>query len=73
MGESNGGSKVAIFLAGVGLGAIVALLFAPTSGEEARKLISRKADESRRYVSEKGRAVRRQAEGLVGKAKDLVV
>jgi gas vesicle protein len=73
MSENDGSSKVAIFLAGIGLGAIVALLFAPTSGREARRLISRKADEGRDYVSAKSRAVRRQAEELAEKAKDLVV
>jgi len=73
MSETGTGSKVGIFLAGVGLGAIVALLFAPTSGEEARRIISRKADEGRDYVSSKSRALRRQAEELAEKAKGLVV
>ena len=66
------GSKLGIFLAGLGVGAVVALLFAPTSGEEAREFLSKKADEGRDYVTAKGRQFRRQAEGLVDKARDLV-
>jgi len=72
MSESNAGSKAAYFLAGLGVGAIIALLFAPTSGEEAREYIGRKAGEGRDYVSSRGREIRRQAEELVEKAKDLV-
>ncbi len=73
MGDnSNGGSKMVYFLAGLGVGAIMALLFAPQSGEETREYLSRKADESREYVSGRGRELRRQAEELVEKAKDLV-
>ncbi|HEV2425436.1 MAG TPA: YtxH domain-containing protein [Terriglobia bacterium] len=72
MSDNNGGSKVVYFLAGLGIGAIVALLVAPQSGEETRDYLSRKADESREYVSGRGRELRRQAEGLVDKAKDMV-
>ncbi|HUI40668.1 MAG TPA: YtxH domain-containing protein [Terriglobia bacterium] len=72
MSESNAGSKAAYFLAGLGVGAIIALLFAPASGEEAREFLGKKADEGREYVSARGREVRRQAEELVEKAKDLV-
>jgi gas vesicle protein len=70
--ESNGGSKLGFFLAGLGIGAILALLFAPASGEEAREYLGRKANEGRDYVTGKGRELQRQAEELVDKAKDLV-
>ena len=72
MSDSNGGSKFTFFLAGLGIGALLALLFAPRSGEETRELLGRKADEGREYMTTKGREVRRQAEELVEKAKDLV-
>ena len=67
------GSRLGIFLAGLGVGAVAALLLAPTSGEETREYIGKKADEGRDYVTAKGRHIRRQAEGLVDKAWDLVV
>lgn len=72
MNENNGGSKMVYFLAGLGIGAIVALLYAPQSGDETREYLTRKADQSRDYVSGRGRELRRQAEELVEKAKDLV-
>lgn len=70
--ENNGASRLAFFLAGMGIGAILALLFAPKSGEETRELIGKKAGEGREYVAAKGRVLREQAEELVEKAKDLV-
>ncbi|HEY6292306.1 MAG TPA: YtxH domain-containing protein [Terriglobia bacterium] len=72
MSENNTGSKLTFFLAGLGVGAILALLFAPASGEESRRFLSDRADEGREYVTGKGREIRQQAEELVEKAKDLV-
>jgi gas vesicle protein len=56
----------------MGIGAAVALLFAPQSGEETRKQIAEKAQEGKDYVASKGRDIRRQAEDLVDQGKDLV-
>jgi len=72
MSENNGGSNFAFFLAGLGIGALLALLFAPRSGEETRTLIAQKAGESKDFVATKGKEFRRQAEELVDKGKDLV-
>jgi gas vesicle protein len=72
MSNDNGGSKVAFFLAGMGIGAILALLFAPKSGEETREYIAQKAGEGRDYMTAKGRELRKQAEEAVDKAKDVV-
>ena len=70
--NSNFGSNVGCFLAGLGIGAVIALLFAPASGDESRDFLGRKADESREYVTARGREIRRQAEELVERAKELV-
>ena len=72
MGDDKGGSNIAFFLAGLGLGALAALLFAPRSGEETREYIAQKASEGKDYVATKGRELRRQAEELVEKGKDVV-
>ncbi|HKS94909.1 MAG TPA: YtxH domain-containing protein [Terriglobia bacterium] len=72
MGDNNGGSNFAFFLAGLGIGAIFALLFAPKSGEETREYLAQKAGEGRDYVASKGREFRRQAEDLVERGKDIV-
>src|SRR5262245_35636157 len=72
MAEDNGGSNFAFFLAGLGIGALLALLFAPKSGEETRNLIAQKANEGRVYVTTRGKELRRQAEELVEQGKDIV-
>ena len=70
--EGNGGSNFGFFLAGLGMGAILALLFAPRSGKETREYIAGKAEEGRDYVKARTDDLRREAEGAVEKGKDLV-
>lgn len=54
MGENNSGSdKVLFFLAGAGIGAVVALLLAPKSGRETRDMIARTATDGREFLSSK--------------------
>ncbi|MBZ5563509.1 MAG: YtxH domain-containing protein [Acidobacteriia bacterium] len=72
MAECGVGTKVSFFLAGMGIGAVVMLLFAPKSGEETRKYISDKAGEGRDYVAARGRELRKQAEGIVDRGKEVV-
>ncbi len=70
MSENNGGSKLAFFLAGAGIGAILALLFAPKSGKETRDFLTQKAEESRDYLTTKSREIREQAGDLVDRGKE---
>ena len=72
MSEDNGGSQVGFFLAGLGIGAVVALLLAPRSGKETREFIVQKAEEGRDFVVAKSEEIRKQAEDAVEKGKDLV-
>jgi len=72
MSDNNGGSKAAFFLAGAGIGAILALLFAPKTGQETRDYIAQRANESRDRVTEKSREYRDRAEGYVDKARGTV-
>jgi len=72
MANCNAGTKVGYFLAGVGIGAVVALLFAPKSGKETRKFIADKAGKGKDYVAAKGRGLRKQADELVDKGKEVV-
>jgi gas vesicle protein len=53
MADNNGGDKFLYFLAGAGIGAVFALLFAPKSGRETRELIARTATDSRDFVTNK--------------------
>lgn len=72
MSENNGASNLGFFLAGLGIGAILALLFAPKSGKETRDYIAQKAEEGKDFVKTKTEELRRQAEDAVEKGKDLV-
>src|SRR5215831_18477910 len=55
MGENSGGGgdKFLFFVAGAGIGAVLALLFAPKSGRETRELIARTANDSRDFLTSK--------------------
>lgn len=57
MAREQESSPVVWFLAGAAVGAAIALLFAPASGREARRYISRKAEESRDALVDAGREV----------------
>jgi gas vesicle protein len=69
MGESNAGSKVSFFLVGLGIGALVGILFAPKSGEETREFLTQKAEEGKEYAQRKARELRERAEDLVERSK----
>ena len=63
------GSKVSFFLVGLGIGALVGILFAPRSGEETREYLSHKAEEGREYAQRKARELRERADDLVERGK----
>ena len=72
MAEDNGGSKFVYFLAGVGFGALLGILFAPQSGEETRRMIAEKAEESKDYLLQKGREVKQQTSEYIDRGKEAV-
>jgi gas vesicle protein len=73
MSESNVGSKVSFFLVGLGIGAMVGILFAPKSGEETREYLAQKADEGREYAQRKARELRERAEDVLERGKSVAV
>ncbi len=72
MAHCSVSTKAAYFIAGAGIGAAIALLFAPVSGEETRRRIVEKTQEGREYVTSKGREIRRHADDLIDEGKDVV-
>jgi len=70
MSEGKGAYYVAFLLMGVGVGAGLALLFAPRSGKDTRKYVARRAEEGKDYVTSVGKEIRKQAGDVVGRSKD---
>ena len=68
----NVGSKVSYFLVGLGVGALVGILFAPQAGKETREFLSKKADESKDYAQRRVRELTERAEDLVQRGKEVV-
>lgn len=70
--SDNVGSKVSSFLIGLGIGAVIGVLFAPHSGEETRDYLAAKADEGRDYAQKKARELRERAEDLLERSKEIM-
>jgi gas vesicle protein len=60
------------FLAGLGLGALVGVLYAPRSGSETRESLRARAEEGRDYVRGRARDARDQATDWVDRGRDVV-
>jgi gas vesicle protein len=70
--SENGGSKFSYFLVGMGIGALVGILFAPKSGEETREYLRQKAEEGRDFAQKKARELRERADDFVDRSKEVV-
>jgi gas vesicle protein len=60
------------FLAGLGLGALAGVLYAPRSGAETRDVLRARAEEGRDYVRNRAREAREQAEQWAGRGREAV-
>jgi gas vesicle protein len=60
------------FLGGLGLGAVVGILYAPRSGSETRETLRNKAEEGREYVRNRTRDAREQASDWVDKGREVL-
>ena len=72
MSDRDGNNAIMWFLAGLGLGALVGVLYAPRSGRETRQAILDAAEDSRDYLVTKGHAAREQVTEWAAKGKDAV-
>ena len=70
--SDNNGNGFMWFIAGLGLGALVGVLYAPRSGRETRDQILRSAEEGRDWASTRARDAREQANQWVERGKDVV-
>jgi gas vesicle protein len=70
--SDNRTNNIGWFLAGLGLGTVVAILYAPKSGRETRQAIVSGVDDGREYLSNLGRNVREQVGDWVTSGKKMV-
>jgi gas vesicle protein len=70
--SDNDSSSIGWFLAGLGLGALVGVLYAPKSGREVRDTIRQAATDGRDFVSTRGQELRGQVDQWVTKGKETV-
>jgi gas vesicle protein len=68
---NDSGSKLSYFVVGLAIGAAFGLLFAPTSGEEARDYLTQRAEDGREYAERKARELRDRAGDLVERGKQV--
>lgn len=71
MSDRDGNSFV-WFLAGLGLGALAGVLYAPRSGSETRDAIRARAEEGREYVKNRAREAREQANAWADRGREVV-
>ena len=72
MSEGSSGDKAIYFILGGFIGAATALLLAPRSGEETRKLIAAKARESADLLASRTRNAADKASSYVERGKELL-
>jgi gas vesicle protein len=60
------------FLAGLGLGALVGVLYAPRPGSETREVLRARAEEGRDYMRSRAREARDQASEWVDRGREVV-
>ena len=72
MAEDSRGLGLAYLVAGLGIGALLAILFAPKSGRETREDIARSAREGTEYLRTRSKQAVEQVSTLVDKGKEQV-
>jgi len=71
-GENGAAEKTLYFIVGACVGAVTALLLAPRTGEETRKIIASKAREGADLVASRSREVAEKTGAYVDRGKELI-
>ena len=72
MSDQDGSNSFLWFLAGLGVGALVGVLYAPHAGSETREVLRSKADEGREFMRSRARQARERAADLVDRGRDVM-
>jgi gas vesicle protein len=65
-------SNVGYFMAGLAIGSLVGIFFAPKSGQGTREYLSQKLKEGSKHARKKARELSERADDLVERGKELV-
>ena len=65
-------STAGYFLAGLAIGSLVGIVFAPKSGEGTRDFLAKKLKEGSKHARKKARELSERADDLVDRGKELV-
>ncbi|HET6844534.1 MAG TPA: YtxH domain-containing protein [Candidatus Angelobacter sp.] len=72
MSDRDNGNNFVWFLAGLGMGALLGVLYAPRSGKETREALINSAQEGRDYLRDRGRDARETVNQWVDRSKEVV-
>lgn len=71
MADEDYGGKVVWFMAGIAIGATVALLYAPASGEHTRRKIAKQAQKGRDALSDSGKDMLERGKEMYDRGRKL--
>jgi gas vesicle protein len=71
MASEDNGTGLMWFLVGAAVGAAVALLYAPQSGADTRRLIVRKTEEGREALADSGKDILDRGKELFDRGREL--
>jgi gas vesicle protein len=71
MASEDSGISIAWFLVGAAVGAAVALLYAPQSGRDTRRLIAKKTEQSREAIMDSSKEVLDRGKDLFDRGREL--
>lgn len=72
MSDRDSGNSFMWFLAGLGFGALMGVLYAPRSGRETREAILSSAQDGREFIKNRGREARETVNEWVDRGKEVV-
>jgi gas vesicle protein len=72
MSDRDSGNSFMWFLAGLGFGALLGVLYAPRSGRETRESIMNSAQEGKEYLKNRGKEARENVNQWVERGKEVV-
>lgn len=72
MSDRDSGNSLLWFLAGLGFGALMGVLYAPRSGRETRDALKNTAQEGGEYIKNRGREAKETVSQWVDRSKDVV-